>query len=65
MKQSYWVTKLLLLLVSCPYNNLQSSRYTKTVAVKLHYNNLFTNDVIFIAWKHGAIAWSCFDDGIC
>ena len=26
-----WKTELLILLVSCPYGNLQSSRYTKLI----------------------------------
>ena len=31
----------------CPYGNLQSSCYTKTVTVKLQYNGFFRTDIIF------------------
>ena len=49
--------------VSCPYDNLQSSRYTKSIngyrkltLTNLQYNGFFRNDVIFSPWNHDAIA---------
>ena len=44
-----WKTKPLILIVSCPFGNLQSSRYTKfTVTVNLQYNGFLRNDVVGI-----------------
>ena len=58
--------KLLILLVSCPYGNLHSSRYTRLTNGyrKLQYNGFFRNGFNFRPWNHDAIIWTFFDDGI-
>ena len=52
----------MILLVSCTYVNLQSSRYIKLI--NGYRNGFFRTDVIFSPWNHDAIAWTCFDGGI-
>ena len=54
----------MILLVSCPYGNHQSSRYTKAITIKLQYNGFFTNDIIFNLRNHDATAWIYFDEGV-